>query len=428
MALVDDLAAFSPVYTIEEPVELELAVTRILRDDEERVVHFKDLAGQPGVGNLWASRKRICEALGVSREKLPFVILDAIRHPISEEMTKDAGFLAGEIPAFNLLEDLPAPRWYPDEPGRYLTSAIVAAEWEGKRNLSYHRMLILDRDRLVARLVPRHLRSMLEAALEHGEEIPIAIFIGTSLPVLLAGATSLEYDSDELQIAASLTRGTTGKKLEAVRLSNGVTVPADCEYVMEARITGETHEEGPFVDGTGTYDRVRQEPVIRVTRFYRRPDARYHLILSGGQEHHQLMGMPREPLIYEAVTRVVPHVAGVRLTEGGSSWLHGVVAIRKQHEGDGKNAILAALSGHTSMKRVVIVDEDIDIFDDQDVEWAEATRFQADRDLVVIEGAKGSSIDPSAGEITAKMGLDATKPLGRPEFEKPRLSPGNRPR
>ncbi|MEE8232239.1 MAG: UbiD family decarboxylase [Thermoplasmata archaeon] len=420
MALVNDLAAFSPVYTIEEPVELDLAVTRILRDDEERVVHFTDLAGHPAVGNLWASRNRISASLGVSREKLPFAILDAIHHPESEEVTEQAGFLQGEIREFNLLEDLPAPRWYPKEPGRYLTSAIVAAEWAGKRNLSYHRMLLLDRDRMVARLVPRHLRSMMEAALEHGEEIPVAIFIGAPLPVLLAGATSLGYDSDELHIAASLTRGTQGTTLEAVKLRNGVTVPADCEYVMEARITGETHEEGPFVDGTGTYDRVRQEPVIRVTRFYRRPDALYHLILSGGQEHHQLMGMPREPLIYEAVTRVVPHVAGVRLTEGGSSWLHGVVAIRKQHEGDGKNAILAALSGHTSMKRVVIVDEDIDIYSDRDVEWAEATRFQADRDLVVIEGAKGSSIDPSAGETTAKIGLDATKPLGQPEFEKPR--------
>ncbi|MCJ2532131.1 MAG: UbiD family decarboxylase, partial [Candidatus Thermoplasmatota archaeon] len=194
MPLAEDLARFSSLHTVEEPVELDLAVTSILRQDEERVVYFADLGGRPAVGNLWASRARICESLGVSREKLPFALLDAIHHPISEEMTKDAGFLEGEIPDFDLHEDLPAPRWYPDEPGRYLTSAIVAAEWAGKRNLSYHRMLVLDRDRLVARLVPRHLRTMMEAALDQGEEIPIAIFIGAPLPVLLAGATSLEYD------------------------------------------------------------------------------------------------------------------------------------------------------------------------------------------------------------------------------------------
>ncbi|MFQ6013271.1 MAG: UbiD family decarboxylase [Thermoplasmata archaeon] len=421
MSLRDDLALFPQVHTVKDSVDLDLEVTRILKEDEDRVVHFTDLAGRPAVGNLWASRERICQALGVSRAKLPFALLEAIRHPVAEATTEDAPFLGGGIKGFDLREDLSAPHWYPDEPGRYLTSAIVAAEWEGKRNLSYHRMLVLDRDRLVARLVPRHLRSMMEAALGQKEEMPIAIFIGAPLPVLLAGATSLAYESDELRIAASLARGTRGERLEAVRLSNGVTVPADCEYVMEARLTGETHEEGPFVDGTGTYDRVRLEPVVRVTRLYRRPDAVYHLILSGGQEHHQLMGMPREPLIHEAVTRVVPHVAGVRLTEGGSSWLHGVVAIRKQHEGDGKNAILAALSGHTSMKRVVIVDEDIDIYDDRDVEWAVATRFQANRDLLVIKGAKGSSIDPSTGDTTAKMGLDATKPLGQPEFDKPGL-------
>lgn len=400
-------------------MDLEYEVTRTLRADEGRLVHFRNLAGFEAVGNLWSTRERICQGLGLAREKLPFALLEAIRHPADEAPVSEAEFLGGEVEDFDLRKDLPAPHWYPREPGRYLTSAVVSAAWEGKRNLSYHRMLLLDGRRMAARIVPRHLRAMADASLEAGEELPVAIFVGAPLPVLLAGAISLGWESDELRIASALMKGTRGNPLEAVRMENGVVVPAECEYVLEARLTGETHEEGPFVDGTGTYDRVRHEPVFVVERLYRRPDAIYHLILSGGQEHHQLMGMPREPLIHEAVARVVPHVAGVRLTEGGSSWLHGVVAIRTQHEGDGKNAILAAFSGHTSMKRVVVVDEDIDIYDDRDVEWAVATRFQADRDLVVVEGAKGSSIDPSAGETTAKMGLDATKPLGEAKFDKP---------
>ena len=103
----------------------------------------------------------------------------------------------------------------------------------------------------------------------------------------------------------------------------------------------------------------------------------------------------------------------VRLTEGGCAWLHGIVAIRKQHQGDGKNAIMAAFGAHTSMKQVVIVDEDIDVFNDRDVEWAIATRFQADRGLVVLHEVRGSSIDPSARDgFTSKMGIDATRPLG----------------
>jgi UbiD family decarboxylase len=123
--------------------------------------------------------------------------------------------------------------------------------------------------------------------------------------------------------------------------------------------------------------------------------------------------MPREPVIYQAVSRAVPHVRAVRLTEGGCAWLHGVVSIRKQHAGDGKNAIMAAFGAHTSMKQVTVVDEDIDVFDDRDVEWAVATRFQADRGLVVLDGVRGSSIDPSANDgITAKLGIDATRPWG----------------
>ncbi|MEK6988051.1 MAG: UbiD family decarboxylase, partial [Candidatus Thermoplasmatota archaeon] len=109
-------------------------------------------------------------------------------------------------------------------------------------------------------------------------------------------------------------------------------------------------------------------------------------------EHFMFMGMPREPVIYQAVSRAVPYVKAVRLTEGGCAWLHGVVSIRKQHQGDAKNAIMAAFGAHTSMKQVTIVDEDIDVYDDRDVEWAVATRFQADRGLVVLHGVHGEDL------------------------------------
>ena len=120
-----------------------------------------------------------------------------------------------------------------------------------------------------------------------------------------------------------------------------------------------------------------------------------------------------EPVIYQAVSRAVPHVRAVRLTEGGCSWLRSVVSIRKQHAGDAKNAIMAAFGAHTSMKHVV-VDDDIDVFDDHEVEWAIATRFQADRGFVVLHGVRSSSIDPSATDgFAAKVGIDATRPWGR---------------
>ncbi len=396
-------------------------VTRHLLKDQDRVVHFTDLNGHEAVGNLWSTRARVCRALGADPQGLIHRLLQAIHHPMdlipmdgpAEPMASTRDFDLG---------DLPIPQWYPGDAGRYLTSGVVVAEWMGKRNLSYHRMLLLDDRRVVARLVPRHLYRMAHASLDEGRELPIAVVIGPDPEVLLAAGMSLEYEADELRIASALRNLTGGKALQVVKAHNGVTMPASAEYVLEGRITGRTHREGPFVDGTGTYDRVRDEPVIEFERLHHVARPIFHAILSGGREHFTFMGLPREPIIYESVKRVVPEVKGVRLTEGSGAWLHGIVAIRQQREGDGKNAILAAFGGHASMKLCIVVDDDIDIHDDREVDWAVATRFQADRDLVVIGGARGSSIDPSAEDgLTAKMGIDATKPLGRPEFERPKL-------
>jgi UbiD family decarboxylase len=311
------------------------------------------------------------------------------------------------------LQALPIPKLFPKDAGRYITAGVWVAEWQGVRNLSFHRILILGKDRGACRIVPRHLRHMYNEAVGAGEELKVAVCIGLDPWNLLAGGTSVEYGVDESRIASALTLATLGKPADVVRLKNGLTVPAEAEYVLEGRLIHETHEEGPFVDAVRTYDRVRKEPVLVVERISRRKDAIFHIIVGGLDEHFMFMGMPREPVIYQAVSRAVPHVKAVRLTQGGCAWLHGIVAIRKQHQGDGKNAIMAAFGAHTSMKQVVIVDEDVDIFDDRDVEWAIATRFQADRGLVVLHDVRGSSIDPSARDgFTSKMGIDATKPLG----------------
>jgi UbiD family decarboxylase len=195
-------------------------------------------------------------------------------------------------------------------------------------------------------------------------------------------------------------------------------VPAYSEIILKGRITEEKVEEGPFVDITGTYDRKRVQPVVEIDKIYMSENPIFHLILPGGLEHYMLMGLPREPLIYRSVSQVVSRVHAVRLTEGGCCWLHGLVSITKNREGDGINAILAAFSGHPSMKKVIIVDDDVDIFDDRQVEWAVATRFQADRGLVVIRNAAGSTLDPSADGVTSKIGIDATKPYRAEGFDK----------
>lgn len=402
----------SDVVTVDRPVKRDLEATRHFVANPNRPVFLPHLEGGPAAGNLWSTRDRVAAALSFPVDQMLPKLMGAQAQPRDTRLVTNAGFLEQTTTDVDLTS-LPVPKLFPRDAGRYITAGVWVAEWKGARNLSFHRILILGKDRGACRIVPRHLRHMYNEAVQAGEELKVAVCIGLDPWNLLAGGTSVEYGVDESRIASALTQSGLGKPVDVVRIRNGLTVPADAEYVLEGRLINETHEEGPFVDAVRTYDRVRKEPVLVVERIHRRKDAIFHIIVGGLDEHFMFMGMPREPVIYQAVSRAVPHVKAVRLTEGGSAWLHGIVSIRKQHQGDGKNAIMAAFGAHTSMKQVVIVDEDIDVFDDRDVEWAIATRFQADRGLVVLHDVRGSSIDPSARDgFTSKMGIDATKPLG----------------
>jgi 2,5-furandicarboxylate decarboxylase 1 len=193
-----------------------------------------------------------------------------------------------------------------------------------------------------------------------------------------------------------------------------VFVPAETEFVIEGTVYGDRrHAEGPFVDLTETYDVVREEPVLVVRCITHRRDAIWHALLPGALEHKLLMGMPREPTIFREVNKVVKCL-DVNVNPGGCSWLHAIVQIDKQHEADGKQAIEAAFRGHTSCKHIYVVDADVDIYDPLAVEWALATRFQGDVDLIVKDKAPGSSLDPSAEpgtKMTTRLGFDLTKPL-----------------
>ncbi len=155
-------------------------------------------------------------------------------------------------------------------------------------------------------------------------------------------------------------------------------------------------------------------------------DCVYQGILPFGSEHRLLMGLPREALIWESVSKVVPKVHAVNLSLGGSGWLHAIVSIEKQLKDDGKNALLAAFAAHPSLKHAVVVDSDVDVYDVSDVEWAIATRFQASEDLLIIKNARGSTLDSSADQetgLTSKVGVDASRPLTKPKekFERAKI-------
>ena len=253
----------------------------------------------------------------------------------------------------------------------------------------------------------------------------MAVVCGVHPAVEIAASVSGPPSLDELHVATALLGG----GLACFDL-DGFPVPAHAELVLRGRFTGALADEGPFVDLTGTADGVRRQPVLAIDRLYHRDDWLYRTILPGGAEHKALMGIPQEPRILRIVANAVPGVTGVALTPGGCSWLHAVVAIRVRAAGDGRNAGLAALAAHPSLKRVVVVDEDIDPFDAGAVEWAVATRCRPDCDLFVIPGARGSSLDPSRDpdtETTAKWIVDATIPFGRPREEFLRVRPDEPP-
>ena len=389
------------VEDIEEPVSADMQAPR-MASETDKLLFFHKIEGGKAVMNLTASRRALSLALDIDEKEMVKTLAEAK----FDGIVNVAGTLLMKKPD---LSKLPIMHHYPRDAGKYLTSGIVFSRFDGVENASIHRMQVLDNNRVVARLVEgRHTHVMLEKALAKGDKLPIAVTIGTHPAVTFASCTRVPQGM-ELSYAAELSGG----EINVRECGNGVLVP-DAEIVLEGFISGEVTEEGPFVDITGTYDPVRLQPVIEFTGMHLKPDCIYHGILPGGDEHKMLMGAPYEPKIYRAVAGVT-EVKNVVLTKGGCGYLHAVIQIKKSTQGDAKNAIMAAFASHTSLKHVVIVDGDIDPYNPFDVEYAIATRVRGDRDVMVITGVRGSSLDPCQLEdgTNVKIGVDATMDLGR---------------
>ena len=360
------------------------------------------------------ARDRLCSIFEISPGELIDILAWAMKNPTDPEIvSKENSPVFENKQEITDLTKIPIPWHYPEDRGRYQSASVIIAEYEGIRNMSFHRQFLRDANHCVSRFVPRHLRTMTDKARAKGDEINIAVVNGPDATVLLAAAMSFTHDLDELTVAAALHQRLHGKPLQLVTLPNGIQVPADSEFAMEARITLEDDDEGPYVDITGTVDDVRQEPLIEYDAVYHRNQAIFHALIPAEVEHRTLMGLPRAPTIKAAVNAVVP-CTDVYMTDGGSGWLSAVVAIEPQKEGDGLAAIHAALGGHGSMKQVTIVDTDIDCSNPVRVEWALMTRWQPDKDTVILSKQKGSSLDPSrdVDGLTSKIGIDATLPPG----------------
>ena len=309
------------------------------------------------------------------------------------------------------LNDLPIVTHFEKDAGPFVTASVVFAK-DGERhnqNSSTHRLLRLDEKHMVIRMVEgRHLHKCYTYAKEHGEDLRVAIAVGVHPAVNIAAAYQAAYGVDEMTIANALLDGRL--KMAKTRYSQ-LYVPNHSEIVIEGRILKDKVQEEWMVEMLRTYDFKRKQPVFEVEKIRFRDNAIYHDILPGFAEHRLLMGLPVEAKMYDHVKSVVPTTQEVHLTDGGSNWLSAVIQIKKRLEGEPKNAILAAFSAHPSLKMATVVDADIDPSDAVAVEYAITTRCQADRSLVIIPNAKGSSLDPSSDQqhlLTTKLGIDAT--------------------
>lgn len=390
-----------------------LEIPKILSENDGKTVLFEKVSGYEYkvVGGVCGSRNNFNKAFKVNgKEELLKYVASAIDNPTKPKEIKNPPcqeVIEKEVD----LNKIPILTHSSKEMAPYITAGVyIVEDPDYGINMAYHRTARIGKNRLVARICQRDTYRFLEKA---KGDLPVAICIGLHPSILLAAAISVETGISELEIANTLMPG--GLNIARCR-TNNITVPADAEIVIEGRITKERVDEGPFIDITGTYDIVRKEPVIEVDCITHRRNPIYHGLVASLSEHRLLMGMPKEPVIYREVNKVC-RCSDVVLTHGGCSWLHAAIKIQKKKEDDGVKALEAAFRGHKSLKHAVVVDEDIDLNNIEEIEWAIATRAQAGGRRLIQKYEKGSSLDASAQPdgTTYKVGIDATIPSDKPK-------------
>jgi 2,5-furandicarboxylate decarboxylase 1 len=411
------LAATNRVAVIRDGVSLEFELAAIAkRLDGVKATFFPHPGGHeiPVVSGFIANRAWIAEALGVSERDLLHHVRHAVDNPVPwREVSRD------DAPAQQVEHDhvdirtlLPIPRHNEHDSAPYISAGLVIARnpKTGVQNVSINRIQVNAADRMGVLILPRHLHAFQQAAEAAGEPLPVAIVIGASPAALLASQAVLPIDHDELTVAGALE----GRPLQVVKCKTSeVRVPAQAEIVIEGRVLPDVREpEGPFGEFPKYYSPQEKREVIAIDRVTHRRNPIYHTIVPAAMEHLLLGGIPREATLLAHLKRSFPNVTDVHLAVGGVCRYHLYVQMKKTREGEPKNVIMGAFGGHYDIKQVIVVDEDVDVHDPEQVEWAVATRFQPDRDRLLVSDALGSILDPSTTRgIGAKWGLDATRPL-----------------
>ena len=406
---IKELQQNGKITTITERISKNLEIAGVLKSLEPQPVLFENVKESEfrATGNLFCNKKQISDYFGITTEEIIPTLTRAIEERSEPNQTDKAPCQEVAETQVNL-DKLPILIHNKVDGGPYISSGVVvAADPEFGQNLDFHRAMQISKNKMVVRVVRGR---DFHKFLERNGEVDVAFCIGNTPEVLIAAATSVETGINELEIANAL-RTISVTRAKTVDLM----IPADSEFVLEGRIVlDEKHDEGPFIDLTETVDVIRQEPIFEVKKITHRKTAIWQGLLPGRDEHKILMGMPREPTVFRKVKERGIDVLDVNITPGGASWLHVAIKIKKKNEDDGIQALEGAFSGHRSAKHIWVYDDDIDIYSDEEREWAMATRFQADVDLLIKDQEPGSSLDPSAEpgtKMTTKCGFDCTKTM-----------------
>jgi len=391
--------------------EITAAVVKLEREGRRRpVVVFENVRGTafPVLTTLHASRSRLALAMNCAPEDMLRTYLRAMDRPVPPRVVasgpvKDIVLRGEQVDLYQL----PQIIHHEGDAGAYLTAAISFAKDPASDtwNCAYNRLMIKGRDTTSIHLtLGKHLWEFQRIAEARGEALPVAFAVGVH-PAIALGALAIgSIDEDERAIMGGLL----GEPLELVKCeTSDVLVPAHAEMVIEAEIlpTART-AEGPFGEFTGYSLGEREREVMKVRAITHRRGAYFQDITVAHLDHMLLSTIPMEANLYRAVRAMVPSVKSVRVPGPFTCY----VSLEQRLPGQAKNAILAVLGADLYMKRVVVVDHDVDVFDDRQVNWAIATRCQPERDITVITHARGSDLDPSTREdgLSGKWGVDAT--------------------
>lgn len=415
-AFIDQIKNLNQLHIIKKKVSTKYEIAALTaKVDGTNAILFENIKESKLrlVANLVGTRARFAKAVNTKESNIHEKMISAIEHAKKPKTVSEGKFMENRTKDLSIL---PIVTHFEKEPGPFITSSIIYTlnQEKNAQNSSFHRLMPLDKTHFSIRMVEgRHLHRSFVYAKEHGEDLKVAITVGVHPAISIAGAYQAEWGEDELEIANAIL----GSKLTLSKVPySGMKVPTGAEIVMEGKILKDkTHKEW-MVEMLRTYDFKREQPVFELENLYYRNNAIFHDILSGYSEHRLLMGMPIEAKLNRDVRKSFPQAKKVVMSDGGCNWLHAVVQITKKKDSDAKKVIEKTFAAHRSLKMVTVVDEDIDPSNAVSIEYAMATRFQADKDLIIVEKVRGSSLDPSSDQknlLTAKLGIDTTRPLSK---------------